>query len=444
MVPKSKKSDEENKVKEVQMTFSQSNTVKENTKEASKDSSKEYNKDASKQMNSSDKDKKSMMKDIKVNSPNSVVNASNAERKALAGRSGTPREELVNLGKSVVADIKAGDNPKIELSVRGLSNVVYDRESKTLGLGDKTAQRFFFNAAHSKKFLQTIEVASICKNLLDVQKHASLRDVFYMAKRTIPNTKINIVDEQKESDKVIEDLELITGFSRENLNVNANKMGSVAGKVVIEDSGDTIDWSKLGSGGWSIPSNVENIKFKKVDAKYVIYMEKAAVWERLHEDRFWEKQNCIIMSSQGQTTRGIRRLLQRLSKEHHLPILVLTDGDIYGFYIYSVVKFGSIALAHMADEMAIPDVKFLGVTMDDIVKYDLKRHFIKLTDQDRSRIKQMQNYEWFEKHKDWQRQFKMMKDFDAKVEIQSLSSKGISFISEKYLPEKIKNKEWLD
>ena len=38
----------------------------------------------------------------------------------------------------------------------------------------------------------------------------------------------------------------------------------------------------------------------------------------------------------------------------------------------------------------------------------------------------------------------MMKKNDAKVEIQSLSSRGISFISEKYLPEKIKNKEFLD
>ncbi|MBI2151774.1 DNA topoisomerase IV subunit A [Candidatus Woesearchaeota archaeon] len=356
----------------------------------------------------------------------------------------TPKEKLLELGNSLVNDINKGQNPKIELSVRGLSNVVYDKETKTLGLGEKTAQRFFFNVAHAKKFLQTIEVASICKSLIDVKKHASLRDVFYMAKRTIPNTKINLVDDQKESDKAIEDLELITSFSRENLQVNANKMGSVAGKVVIEDSGDTIDWSKLGSGGWSIPSNIEHITFKKVEAKYVMYMEKAAVWERLHEDRFWAKENCIIMSSQGQTTRGIRRLLQRLCNEHNLPIFVLTDGDIYGFYIYSVIKYGSISLAHMASEMAIPSVKFLGVTMDDIVKYDLKRHFIKLTDQDRSRIKQMQNYEWFLKNKDWQRQFKMMKEFDAKVEIQSLSSHGISFISEKYLPEKIKNKDWIE
>jgi DNA topoisomerase-6 subunit A len=359
-------------------------------------------------------------------------------------QSSSAKDELIKMGKGIINDIDKGHNPKIELSVRGLSNVVYDKESKTLGLGDKTAQRFFFNVGHAKKFLQTIEVASICKTLLDVTKHASLRDVFYMAKRTIPNTKINVVDEQKESDKAIEDLELITGFSREFLNVNANKMGSVAGKVVVEDTGDTIDWSKLGSGGWSIPSNVENIKFKKVEAKYVIYMEKAAVWERLHEDRFWSKQNCIIMSSQGQTTRGIRRLLQRLNSEHHLPIYVLADNDPWGWYIYSVLKFGSISLAHMAEEMAIPSVKFIGITCDDVVNYDLKRHFIKLTDQDISRLKQMQNYDWFVKRKEWQRQFKMMKEFGAKVEIQSLSSKGISFISEKYLPEKIRKQEMLD
>ncbi len=370
----------------------------------------------------------------------------NEERKGVQSKKPSPnaKQELVALGNNLVKDIQKGQNPRIEVAVRGLSNVQYDKESKTLQLGDKTAERFFFNVAHAKKFLQTVEVAAICKSLLDVTKHASLRDVFYMAKRTIPNTKTNVVDDQKESDKAIEDLELITGYAREQLHVNANKMGSVAGKVVIEDMGDSIDWSKLGSGGWSIPSNVEGIKFKKVDAKYVVYMEKAAVWERLHEDRFWEKQNCIIMSSQGQTTRGIRRLLQRLSNEHKLPIFVLTDGDIFGFYIYSVIKFGSISLAHMAEEMAIPSVKFLGVTMDDIIKYDLKHHFIKLTDQDRARIKQMQAYEWFVKNKEWQRQFKMMKEFDAKVEIQSLSSRGISFISERYLPEKIKNKEWIE
>jgi DNA topoisomerase-6 subunit A len=265
-----------------------------------------------------------------------------------------------------------------------------------------------------------------------------------MAKRTIPNTHINIVDDQTESDAVIEDLELIANSSREQLHINANKMGSVAGKVIIKDRNDTINWARMGSGGWSIPSNVEDIKFVNMNAKYIIYMEKAAVWERLHEDKFWEKQNCIIMSSQGQTTRGIRRLLQRLHFEFKIPIYVLTDFDPWGFYIYSVLKFGSISLAHISEKMAIPGVRFLGITADDIHNYDLKKHLIKFKDTDISRLQQISKYEWFEKNKAWQRQFKMMKELKAKAEIQALSARGISFISEKYLPEKIKKQDFID
>ena len=354
------------------------------------------------------------------------------------------KKELEFLGNQVIEKVNKKKNPSITLPIRGLSNIFYDEKSKTLKLGKKTQKRTFFNLGQAKRFLQTIEVASISYKLLKGKKHASLRDVFYMAKRTIPNTKTNLVDEQTESDHAIEDLELITKFPRETLNINANKNGSVAGKVIIEDKGDIIDWSKLGSGGWSIPSNVEDIKFEKVKAKYVLYMEKAAVWERLHEDRYWDKQDCIILSSQGQATRGIRRLLKRLSKEFKLPIYILCDNDPWGIYIYSVIKYGSMALAHESDRLAIPDVRYLGITCDDIENYKLQKHFIKLKESDVARIKQMSEYEWFKNNRAWQRQLRLMKANKAKVEIQALSSRGISFISEKYLPEKIKKKDFID
>src|SRR3989344_1540230 len=353
-------------------------------------------------------------------------------------------ESLKGLGEKVIKDIEKNKNPGIEVPIRALSNVIFNEKTKTLELGNKTSNRFFFNVAHAKKFLQTIEIASISKDLINENKHASLRDVFYMAKRTIPGTNVNLVDEQSESDDIIEDLELITETSREQLNVNANKNGSVVGKVTIEDSGDIIKWDKLGSGGWSIPSNVEDIKFKSVNAKYIIYMEKAAVWERLNEDKFWEKQNCIIVSSQGQTTRGIRRLLQRLYVEFKLPIYVLCDWDVYGAYIYSVLKYGSINLAHASEHMAIPSVRYLGITAQDIEKYDLKKHLIKLNDKDIARIKQVSEYAWFKDNKAWQNQFKIMKQMNAKAEIQALSARGITFISQTYLPEKIKNKDFID
>lgn len=355
-----------------------------------------------------------------------------------------PKDKLKEIGVDLSKNIKKGKNPSLEFGLRGLSNVTYDEKKRKLVLGNKKQTRTFFNVGHAKKFLQTLEMAKVAKTLLNVGKHASLRDVFYMAKRTIPNSSINIVDEQSESDSAIEDLELITSFSRENLNVNANKMGSVAGDVIIEDSGDSINWAKLGSGGWSIPSNVEHIKFKSVKAKYIIYMEKQAVWERLHEDKFWKKQNCIIVTSQGQTTRGIRRLLGRLGTEHKLPIYVLADNDPWGYYIYSVLKFGSISLAHMADSLAVPRAKFLGVTTKDIEEYGLKKHFIKFKDVDLTRLKQIMEYDWFKNSKEWQKEFKAMKKNAAKVEIQSLSSRGITFISDTYLPEKLKKKEFLD
>ncbi len=363
----------------------------------------------------------------------------------MAKESSEGSEKLKKLGEKIVHDIEKGKNPEIEFTLRNLSNVVFDQKSKTLKLGDKMGTRSFFNVAHAKKFLQTIEIARILKKeLLDTGKHEHLRGVFYMAKRTIPGTNVNIVDEQTESDKVIEDLEVIADLSREQLHVSANKMGSMVGNVVLEDSGDTIDCSKLGRGGYSVPSITDELKFKKVDAKYVLYMEKAAIFERLNEDKFWQKNSCLLVTSQGQTTRGIRRLLQRLSEEKSLPIYVLVDNDPWGWYIYSVVKYGSIALAHASERLTIPNVKLIGVTCDDVIKYDLKKQIIKLNDQDITRLKQISEYEWFKNNKDWQRQFKMMREMNGKVEIQALATRGISFISERYLVEKIKNKEFLE
>jgi len=356
-----------------------------------------------------------------------------------------PKKTLKALGSKLTEQVKKGKNPEISFPLRNLSNIVFDKKTKTLRLGNKMGTRSFFNVAHAKKFLQTVEVASIInRELLDSGKHEHLRGIFYMTKRTIPGTKVNLVDDQTESDKAIEDLEVITGLSREQLHVSANKMGSMVGNIVLEDSGDSIDCAHLGKGGYSIPSITDELSFKKVQAKYVLYMEKASIFERLNEDKFWQKNNCVLVTSQGQTTRGIRRLLQRLSEEHNLPIYVLCDWDIYGAYIYSVVRYGSIALAHAAERLTIPNVKYIGITGDDVIKYDLKKHIIKLTEQDTARIKQVSEYDWFKDNKDWQRQFKMMKEFQGKVEIQALSARGISFISETYLPEKIKKQEFLE
>ncbi len=73
---------------------------------------------------------------------------------------------------------------------------------------------------------------------------------------------------------------------REDLNLNATRRGVLAGNMKVMDSyGDErieTDASKMGRSGWAIPSDVDNeIEFVDVKAKYVLVVEKDAIWQRL-------------------------------------------------------------------------------------------------------------------------------------------------------------------
>lgn len=352
-------------------------------------------------------------------------------------------KKLKELGLKILKEIERKENPNIEIPIRSLSNVRYDPKTRSLVLGDKTAKRYFFNVAHAKKFMQTLLVASLCRSLIKQNLHTSLRDLFYALKRTLPNSNENTFNEQSESDPIVVDLEVSLDLLREQLHLNADTRGRVVGNVVIKDGTDTINWGKLGSGGWHIPSNVEDIIFKKVDAKYVLVVEKNAVWERLNEDKFWKKHSCILIGVQGQAARGARRLIQRLANEFNLPVYVLTDLDAYGLYIYSVIKYGSISLAHISDRLGTPKAKFIGLTMKDIDEFKLHNYTIKAKEVDIKRAKQMLAYEWFQKP-EWQELLKQLIKRKIKAELEALSGRGIRFLSQVYLPTKIKNKEFMD
>ena len=352
-------------------------------------------------------------------------------------------KELIKLGEKVLADLEKKQNPNIEIPLRTLSNVIFDKKTRQLTLGDKTAKRYFFNVAHSKKFMQSLMVAAFCKRLTDENIHASIRDMYYNLKRTLPESNENTFDEQNESDPIIVDLEVALDVLRENLRLTTDRKGIVAGNVIITDRGDDIDWSKLGSGGWSIPSTVDEITFKKVDAKFVLVVEKNAGFERLHEDKFWQKHNCILIGTGGQPSRGTRLLIQRLNADYGLPVYVFADADAYGFYIYSVIKSGSISLAHVSDRIATPEAKFIGLTISDIYEYNLQKCTIKAKEVDIKRAKELLKYDWFKKPR-WQKEINLMLEKGLKAEIEALSHRGLKFMSEEYLPSKIKRGDFLD
>ena len=212
----------------------------------------------------------------------------------------------------------------------------------------------------------------------------------------------------------------------------------MVGDIVLVDRGDEIDCSRMGSGGYGIPSIVEPevIQFKKCTAKFILHVEKDTVWQRFNEDKFWRKHNCILTHGGGQPPRGVRRLLHRLHNELKLPVYCLLDNDPWGYYIYSVIKQGSINLAYESQRMAIPDARFLGLRSKDFAALravgqredHAERHRPQAGQADRQ-LSLVRPQEALAEGNP-----RCCLDNGFKLEVEALISKDISYVTEEYTP----------
>jgi len=348
---------------------------------------------------------------------------------------------------TVIQSAERGRAPYVDIPLRSLSNVRFNQSKRIIEMGSGTNRRELFNLAQARSYMQTLLVASGCKQLIDQGKTTSIRGLFYLLKHTIEGTSEETFDTQNECDPVIEDIEVSLDSMREELHLYAKNAGAMVGPITLVDSGDTIDCSRMGSGGYSIPSIVEQdiVQFKKNTAKFILHVEKDTVWRRFNEDKFWRKHNCILTHGGGQPPRGVRRMLHRLHHELKLPVYCLLDNDPWGYYIYSVIKQGSINLAYESRRMAIPDARFLGLRSLDYGRCQLSPSVqIKLNEQDIKRARQIAQYTWFVNKKPWQKEIELMLKNGFKLEVEALISKDISYVTEQYVPARLKEGEFLD
>jgi DNA topoisomerase-6 subunit A len=354
---------------------------------------------------------------------------------------------LRDLATEVVEFAERSRAPHMEIPSRSLSNVRFNQSRKIIEMGSGSNRRELFNLSQAKSFMQTVLVASGCKQLIEQGKSTSIRGLYYLLKHTIEGTSEETFSDQAESDPIIEDVEVMLDTLREELHLYAQKRGEMVGKITLVDKGDEIDCSRMGSGGYGIPSIVEPdiIQFKKCDADFILHVEKDTVWQRFNEDRFWEKNRCILTHGSGQPPRGVRRMLNRLHDELKLPIYCLLDNDPWGYYIYSVIKQGSINLAYESRRMAIPNARFLGLRSSDFQRCKLSNSVqIKLNEQDIKRAQQIAQYPWFVNKKAWQREIELMLKNNFKLEVEALISKDISYVTETYVPERLAEADFLD
>jgi len=343
------------------------------------------------------------------------------------------------LDEKVVNSLKNQKVPEFEIQLRADENIIINKG--VLTLGDKTSKRRLNNVKELRPFMQLTAVLEAVHSHLSAGRHPSIRDIYYYVKHTIPGTQTLTFNDQTESNAMVEEVELLTGFYREEMGIVAETKGQIAGDIemeaIVRGKLKSVKISDLPIPG-VIPSLMDRIAIKNVNAEYILVVEKAAVFNSLYEDGYWERNRCLLVTASGQPDRATRRFLSRVEKEFGLPIYVLADCDPFGWKIFSVYKIGSRGLAHESERLATPSAKFIGIAPSDIYKYKIPDYaIIKATTQDLKLAERLKSSFLF-KSKEWQDELQLFLNKKEKVEIEAFSKHGFDFLSEKYLPNKIK------
>jgi len=351
-------------------------------------------------------------------------------------------QAIENAAKAVHGRIGRKAKPDLHFPIRSLKNVSYSQKRGYFEIGgQKKTRTLTVNTV--KNFAQTLRMMGLSKELVETNDFATKRDAYYQSK----NWEEARFSEQPESDAVMDDIEAmfsIDGVSREQLRFIPDEAsnGSVAGQLTVLDpdreTGEVvrIDCTGFGSGAYSIPSSVEQLSFE-TDADFVLCIETGGVFQRLQNHKFWQTSNCILVSMGGVPSRACRRFVRKLSDECRIPVYAFVDCDPYGISnIYRTLKVGSGNAAHLSRFFCVPQARFLGVTPQDIVDYQLPSHPLQDVDVKRARDA-LKNDPFFQAHKPWQKAIQDLLKMGVRAEQQALAKWGLNYVIEEYLPQKL-------
>jgi len=345
-------------------------------------------------------------------------------------------QSLLAIVEDMYNQMKEGKIPEIKITTRTKQNIEFDESSEVWVYGDRKSTRSAKSVRGAYQLLRMVYVIGFLKEQIRQNKSSTLRELYYISE----NWGIAKFNEQLESDRLIEDLEILTGLQREHFNVRPEEDGAtVLGPIKIKEKtrrGERIIHCQddVGEGGYQIPTNVDNLEFLECDADFVIAIETGGMRDRLVENGFDEKYNAIIVHLKGQPARSTRRLLRRLNTELNLPVVVFTDGDPWSYRIYASVAYGSIKSAHLSEYLATPSAKFVGIRPSDIVKYDLPSD--KLTDEDIRALNSILEDPRFNSEF-WKKEIKLQLELGKKSEQQALAKYGLDFVTDVYLPKRL-------
>ena len=348
------------------------------------------------------------------------------------------RQKLVDLAAEFYDQFERGDIPEMTLPTRTKSNIVFDEDKHVWVYGDRTSTRSANSVRGARKLLKAAYTIEFLARQLEEDRSSTLRELYYLSE-SWDNEEAQF-NGQDESNKLVEDLEIVSDVKREDFHMRPEESGAtLIGPLELREQtrrGERVIHCQkdVGEGGYQIPNNPDTIEFLDHDIDFVLAVETGGMRDRLVENGFDTEYNCLVVHLKGQPARATRRITKRLHDELDLPVTVFTDGDPWSYRIFGSVSYGSIKSAHLSEYLATPEAEFVGIRPEDIVEYDLPTD--PLGDSDVNALESELDDPRFQ-DEFWTEQIELQLDIGKKAEQQALAARGLDFVTETYLPERL-------
>jgi len=348
------------------------------------------------------------------------------------------REQLIDLAAQFYDQFELGEIPHMSVPTRTKNNIEYDEDEKVWVYGDRESKRSANSVRGARKLLKAVYTIEFLADQLEQDRSSTLRELYYLSESW--DNKEAQFNDQDESNSLVEDLEIVSGVTREDFHMRPEESGAtIMGPLHLREQTRRGEreihcQEDVGEGGYQIPNNPDTIEFLDCDADFILAVETGGMRDRLVENGFDEEYNALIVHLKGQPARATRRITRRLHDEVGLPVTVFTDGDPWSYRIYGSVAYGSIKSAHLSQYLATPEAQFIGIQPADIVEYDLPSD--PLSDSDVNALESELSDPRFQTDY-WEEQIELQLEIEKKSEQQALASRGLDFVTDTYLPERL-------
>src|SRR6056297_3802236 len=348
------------------------------------------------------------------------------------------REQLIDLAAEFYDQFAGGQIPHMTLPTRTKNNIEYDEDKEVWVYGDRTSTRSANSVRGARKLLKAVYTIEFLAEQLEQDRSSTLRELYYLSESwDVDEAQFS---SQDESNQLVEDLEIVSEVTREDFHMRPEESGAtIMGPLYLREQTRRGEreihcQEDVGEGGYQIPNNPDTIEFLDHDAEFVLCVETGGMRDRLVENGFDEDYGCIVVHLKGQPARATRRITKRLHDELGLPVTVFTDADPWSYRIFVSVSYGSIKSAHLSEYLATPEAQYIGIQPEDIVDYDLPTD--PLSDSDVNALEsELEDPRFTSDY--WKEQIELQLDIEKKAEQQSLAARGLDFVTDTYLPERL-------